>query len=160
MVKDIMGIPAKGAWHCYVHKLRAWVAGDDGLPVRPYLMLVVSVEDGKFLACEAGNTPDEAMGGNVVKTEPTSETVLHFLKRVMTHPRQMNSSAAGEKLAPSRPKSINPRTPRPPRCTFVTRRSGPTRPPAPTSRDAARVSRRSVSMSAPSHPYPQRSSLT
>lgn len=86
MVKDIKSIPAKGAWHCYVHKLRAWVAGDDGLPVRPYLMLVVSVEDGKFLACEAGNTPEEAMGGNVVKTEPTSETVLYFLKRVMTHP--------------------------------------------------------------------------
>lgn len=107
MVKDIKSIPAKGAWHCYVHKLRAWVAGDDGLPVRPYLMLVVSVEDGKFLACEAGNTPEEAMGGNVVKTEPTSETVLHFLKRVMTHPRQMNSSAAGQKLAPIRPKSIN-----------------------------------------------------
>ena len=35
MVKDIMGIPAKGAWHCYVHKLRAWVAGMTGSPSVP-----------------------------------------------------------------------------------------------------------------------------
>ena len=89
-----------------MHKLRAWIRDDDGLPVRPYLMLVVSTEDGKFLSCEAGDTAETALGGNVVKAEPTSETVLHFLKRVMTHPTQMNSNAAGEKLAPSRPKSI------------------------------------------------------
>ena len=44
--KDITSLPQKGMWHVYVHKLRAWVAGDDGLPVRPYLMLVVSTEVG------------------------------------------------------------------------------------------------------------------
>ena len=177
--KDITSLPLKGMWHVYVHKLRAWVAGDDGLPVRPYLMLVVSTEvgdltqptstyfvsinivvsergggkpggpthermyvyvcdistvfspwveddfwsavervvmgweylvlyneDGAFLACEPGETDDEAGGGNVVKMLPSSETVLAFLKRVMTHPRLMNTSKAGEKRAPARPKSI------------------------------------------------------
>lgn len=47
--KDITSLPQKGMWHVYVHKLRAWVAGDDGLPVRPYLMLVVSTEVGEDL---------------------------------------------------------------------------------------------------------------
>ena len=101
-----MNLPQKGSWHCYVHKLRAWIRDDDGLPVRPYLMLVVSTEDGKFLSCEPGDTAETALGGNIAKVEPSSETVLHFLKRVMTHPTQMNSNAAGEKLAPSRPKTI------------------------------------------------------
>ena len=106
MSADIMNLPQKGSWHCYVHKLRAWIRDDDGLPVRPYLMLVVSTEDGKFLSCEPGDTAETALGGNIAKVEPSSETVLHFLKRVMTHPTQMNSNAAGEKLAPSRPKTI------------------------------------------------------
>ena len=44
--KDVTSLPQKGQWHCYVHKLRAWVSGDDGLPVRPYLMLVVNIEVG------------------------------------------------------------------------------------------------------------------
>ena len=92
-----MNLPQKGSWHCYVHKLRAWIRDDDGLPVRPYLMLVVSTEDGKFLSCEPGDTAETALGGNIAKVEPSSETVLHFLKRVMTHPTQMNSNAAGEK---------------------------------------------------------------
>ena len=106
MSADIKNLPQKGSWHCYVHKLRAWIRDDDGLPVRPYLMLVVSTEDGKFLSCEPGDTAETALGGNIAKKEPSSETVLHFLKRVMTHPTQMNSNAAGEKLAPSRPKTI------------------------------------------------------
>ena len=106
MSADILNLPQKGSWHCYVHKLRAWIRDDDGLPVRPYLMLVVSTEDGKFLSCEPGDTAETALGGNIAKKEPSSETVLHFLKRVMTHPTQMNSAAAGEKLAPSRPKTI------------------------------------------------------
>ena len=158
--KDVTSLPQKGQWHCYVHKLRAWVSGDDGLPVRPYLMLVVNTEvgertertmsvilcivlmsittsqplwlkmemqmcfftflfsvvggeegvrypeDGAFLACEPGETDDEAGGGNVVKELPSSKTVLTFLKRVMTHPRLMNTSKAGEKRAPGRPKSV------------------------------------------------------
>ena len=44
--EDLTSLPRKGVWQCYVHKLRAWVAGDGGLPVRPYLMLVVSTEVG------------------------------------------------------------------------------------------------------------------
>jgi hypothetical protein len=39
-------LPQAGVWHCYVHKLRAWMAGGDGVPVRPYLMLVISTEAG------------------------------------------------------------------------------------------------------------------
>lgn len=65
-----------------------------------------SLKDGAFLACEPGDTDDEAGGGNVVKTLPSSETVLAFLRRVMTHPRLMNTSKAGEKRAPARPKAI------------------------------------------------------
>ncbi len=106
MSVDIKNLPAKGSWHCYVHKLRAWVGGDDGLPVRPYLMLVVSTEDGKFLSCEPGDTVETALGGNVCKTEPTTEMVLFFLKRVMTHPKQINAASGGEKLAPHRPTTI------------------------------------------------------
>ena len=45
--KDVLDLPQKGTWQCYVHKLRAWVQGDDGVPVRPYLMLVISTEVGE-----------------------------------------------------------------------------------------------------------------
>lgn len=47
--KDALALPQKGVWQCYVHKLRAWVAGHGGLPVRPYLMLVISTEAGDAL---------------------------------------------------------------------------------------------------------------
>jgi len=93
-------------WQCYVHKLRAWVAGDDGVPVRPYLMLVISTEDGALLTCEPGDTDGEGVGGNVVKSAPSAETVMAFLQRVMTYPRVMNTSKAGEKRTPSRPSAI------------------------------------------------------
>lgn len=46
---DVLSLPQKGVWQCYVHKLRAWVAGNGGLPVRPYLMLVISTEVGDAL---------------------------------------------------------------------------------------------------------------
>jgi hypothetical protein len=65
-----------------------------------------SLKDGAFLACEPGATDDEAGGGNVVKELPSSETVLAFLRRVMTHPRLMNTSKAGEKRAPARPTAM------------------------------------------------------
>ena len=42
----VVRLPQDGVWHCYVHKLRAWMAGADGVPVRPYLMLVISTEVG------------------------------------------------------------------------------------------------------------------
>jgi len=136
-------------WQCYVHKLRAWVAGDDGVPVRPYLMLVISTEvgvgrgghtypvpitlnsrgcssfqnslresveqtngrarspkDGALLTCEPGDTDGEGVGDNVVKSAPSAETVMAFLQRVMTYPRVMNTSKAGEKRTPSRPSAI------------------------------------------------------
>lgn len=104
MSGDITKLPAKGVWHCYVHKLRAWVTGEDGFPVRPYLMLVVSTEDGRFLSCDPGDTAETALGGNMSKTQPSSEMVLRFLKRVMSHPTQINGAA--EKLAPTRPRSV------------------------------------------------------
>lgn len=46
---DVLSLPQKGVWQCYVHKLRTWVAGDGGLPVRPYLMLVINTEVGDAL---------------------------------------------------------------------------------------------------------------
>ncbi len=106
MAEAIKKLPVKGVWQVYVHKLRAYVMGDDGVPVRPYLMLVVSTKDGQFLACEPADGDDEAGGNNVVKAFPTPETLLAFLKRVMTHPRVMNTTAAGEKRKPARPESI------------------------------------------------------
>ena len=42
MAEAIKKLPVKGVWQVYVHKLRAYLMGDDGVPVRPYLMLVVS----------------------------------------------------------------------------------------------------------------------
>ena len=54
MPKSIDALPQSGRWQLYVHKLRAWIPGDDEQPVRPYLMLVVSTDDGAFLACEPG----------------------------------------------------------------------------------------------------------
>ena len=89
MPKSIDALPQSGRWQLYVHKLRAWIPGDDEQPVRPYLMLVVSTDDGAFLACEPGDTPEDASGGNVVKEKPTAETVfrspptssLHFFQR-------------------------------------------------------------------------------
>ncbi|EEH52152.1 uncharacterized protein MICPUCDRAFT_53410 [Micromonas pusilla CCMP1545] len=106
MPKSIDALPQSGRWQLYVHKLRAWIPGDDEQPVRPYLMLVVSTDDGAFLACEPGDTPEDASGGNVVKEKPTAETVLRFLRRCMTHPRLMNTSKAGERRKPARPKTI------------------------------------------------------
>ena len=67
MSADIKNLPQQGSWHCYVHKLRAWIRDDDGLPVRPYLMLVVSTEDGKFLSCQPGDSVETALGGNIAK---------------------------------------------------------------------------------------------
>ena len=66
----------------------------------------LSRRDGAFLASHPGDNDDEAGGGNVVKERPSPDTVLAFLKRVMTHPRLMNTSKAGEKRAPGRPKTI------------------------------------------------------
>jgi len=106
MAEAIKKLPVKGAWQVYVHKLRAYVMGDDGSPVRPHLMLVISTKDGQFLACEPASGDDEAGGGNVVKDRPTPEALLAFLKRVMTHPRVMNTTAAGEKRKAARPESI------------------------------------------------------
>lgn len=106
MAEAIKKLPVKGAWQVYVHKLRAYVMGDDGSPVRPHLMLVISTKDGQFLACEPASGDDEAGGGNVVKDRPTPEALLDFLKKVMTHPRVMNTTAAGEKRKAARPESI------------------------------------------------------
>jgi hypothetical protein len=100
---QIAALPVRGTWQCYVHKLRTWLTGPDGLPVRPYLMLVVSVQDGRFLSCEP---EDGTSNPNVTKSEPSPETVLAFLRRVMTHPRQINESESEEKLAPARPETI------------------------------------------------------
>ena len=47
MAEAIKKLPVKGAWQVYVHKLRAYVMGDDGSPVRPHLMLVISTKDGQ-----------------------------------------------------------------------------------------------------------------
>jgi|APGre2960657444_1045066.scaffolds.fasta_scaffold01926_6 hypothetical protein len=106
----------KESWHLYVHKLRSWVpaegsdppgeeggedGGDEEAPValvRPYLLLLVSVGDGAFLSC-AGGEEDEEPETNVVRREPSPETLAAFVRRCMAAPRVLNSSMAG---APSR----------------------------------------------------------
>ena len=72
----------------------------------------------------------------------------------------MNSSAAGQKLAPIRPKSINFADTRTATLHLRDKEKWANETACPYVEGCRAVSRRSVSMSAPSHPYPQRSSLT
>ena len=98
-------VPATNAtWHCYVHKLRTWAPlgeppadGDaaDGVElVRPFLLLLVCVDDGAFLSHAA---PDGGAETNVLTCAeaPSADDVVAFLCRAMTSPRVLNASMRG-----------------------------------------------------------------
>ncbi|KAK3241124.1 hypothetical protein CYMTET_49086 [Cymbomonas tetramitiformis] len=105
-VKSLESLPEKeDVWQCYVHQLRTWVSSSSNEIVRPYLMLVISVQSGAFLsttvADEDGNTNILAQSA-----QPSTSQVLSFLKRVMEDPRCLNSSMASKDRKKGRPSKI------------------------------------------------------
>ena len=110
--EDIVGLPQldpkAGTWHLYVHRMRVWTPRQDGLhadlprtdmrhQVRPWLLFVVSVGDGRFLKARSAT--------NVLQQEakPSAAQVETFLKAVMTAPLLMTEGGVSAECKPGRP---------------------------------------------------------
>lgn len=105
-VKGLETLPEKeDVWQCYVHQLRTWVSSSSNEIVRPYLMLVISVQSGAFLSTTVA---DEAGSTNILaqSAQPSTSQVLSFLQRVMNDPRCLNSSMASKDRKKGRPSKI------------------------------------------------------
>jgi len=112
--EDVLGLPQlgpqAGTWHLYVHRLRVWTPRQDGIhaglpaedarqQVRPWLLFVVSVGDGRFIkARDVTNVLQQ-------ETKPSAAQVEAFLKGVMASPLLLTGGPSGGSTStePGRP---------------------------------------------------------